>query len=73
MSGFLGMFSYGAAATPSEYIAYSTPIVGRRISAYQWSDASGFGTIYSTTASVNALSNTGARISFTKRQFVAKF
>jgi hypothetical protein len=73
MSGFLGMFTYGAVTTPSEYIAYSTPITGRRISAYQWSDASGFGTIYSTIASVNALDNTGARISFTKDNSLLSF
>jgi len=73
MSGFLGMFTYGGANTPSEYIAYSTAVIGRRVSAYPWSDASGFGTIYGTTASINALSNEASRISFTKDNSLFSF
>jgi len=74
MSGFLGMFTYGGAATvPSEYIAYSTSIVGRRVSAYPWSDSTGFGTIYSTTASINTLTNEASRLSFTKDNSLFSF
>lgn len=73
MSGFLGMFTYGGAGTPSEYIAYSTAVVGRRVSAYPWSDATGFGTIYSTTTSINLLSNEASRLSFTKDNSLFSF
>lgn len=73
MSGFLGMFTYGGANTPSEYVAYSTAILGRRVSAYPWSDASGFGTIFSTTTSINILSNEASRLSFTKDNSLFSF
>jgi hypothetical protein len=73
MSGFLGMFTYGGAATPSEYIAYSTAIIGRRVSAYPWSDASGFGSVYSATTSINLLTNEAARLSFTKDNSLFSF
>lgn len=48
MSGFLGMFTYGGAATvPSEYVAMGGFTPAQRLAVYQWTDALGFGTKYS--------------------------
>jgi len=50
MSGFLGMFSYGGAATPvapSDYVSMGGATVAQRIAVYKWTDATGFGTKYS--------------------------
>jgi hypothetical protein len=72
MSGFLGMFTYGG-NSPSEYIAYSSSIIGRRISAYPWSSSSGFGSVYTVSASVNTLTNEASRISFVKDNSLISF